>query len=103
MARRIGLLGLFVLITMGAEAARADRTQSVRASGQKNNGSKVDITVPYLTTGNSAFGAYSVAPKIYSSSTVDDPKNPQSKPVYNLPFYGAQQGFGDKSNGAKPK
>jgi hypothetical protein len=44
-----------------------------------------------------------VAPRIYSSPTVDDPKNPQAKPVYNLPFYGAVQGYGDASNGAKPR
>jgi len=44
-----------------------------------------------------------VAPLIYKSPSVDDPKNPQAKPVFNLIFYGAKQGFGDKSNGAAPR
>ena len=45
----------------------------------------------------------SVAPRIYASPTVDDPKNPQAKPVYNIIFYGSVQSFGDRSNGAMPK
>jgi hypothetical protein len=36
---------------------------------------------------------------------VEDVKNPQARPVYNLIFYGSVQSFGDKSNGAveRPK
>jgi hypothetical protein len=56
-----------------------------------------------LTTGRSAFNGYSVAPKVYSSPTVDDAKNPGSKPVYNIIFYGSKQAFGDTSNGATPR
>ncbi len=59
--------------------------------------------MPYLTNGTSAFGAYSVAPRIFSSPIVDDPANPQARPVYKLIFYGSQQGFGDRSNGAVPR
>jgi hypothetical protein len=44
-----------------------------------------------------------VAPRIYSSPIVDDPRNPQARPVYNLIFYGGQQAFGDRSNGAAPR
>jgi hypothetical protein len=79
------------------------REPSIRTSGQKSSGSRPDITVPYLTTGNSAFMHGSVAPKIYSSPIVNDPNNPQAKPVYNLIFYGAVLGFGDKSEGATPR
>jgi hypothetical protein len=83
-----------------AGVASAGRTQTTRSEGMKSTGSRVDITVPYLTTGNSAFMAGSVAPRIYSSPIVDDPANPQARPVFNLIFYGAKQSFGDKSNGA---
>jgi len=82
-------------------SARADRIQSMRCSGQRNNGARSDITVPYLTTGNTAFMPNKVSPKIYSSPIVDDPGRPQSRPVYNLIFYGSKQGFGDASNGAR--
>jgi hypothetical protein len=74
----------------------------MRASGPKSTGARNDITVPYLTTGTSAFMQRSVAPRIYSSPSVD-PMNPQTKPVYNLIFYGAKQSFGNKSNGATPR
>ena len=84
--------------------ADAERTGITRTQGQKSTGSRIDITVPYTTNGNTAFGVYNgVAPRIYSSPIVDDPKNPQAKPVYNLPFWGAYMSFGDKSNGAAPK
>jgi hypothetical protein len=69
----------------------------------RSTGTRVDITVPYLTTGNSTFMKGAVAPRIYSSPIVNDPANPQARPVFNLIFYGAQQAFGDKSNGAVPR
>jgi hypothetical protein len=58
------------------------------------------MTVPYLNHNGNAFQGYSVAPKIKSSPTVSDLKNPGAKPVYNLPFYGGKQAFGSGSNGA---
>jgi hypothetical protein len=91
------------LVFLGGAVARADRTPMTRTSGQRSTGARSDITVPYTTNGYSAFGAYSVGPRIYASPTVADPNSPQAKPVYNLPFYGAVQGFGDKSNGATPR
>jgi hypothetical protein len=94
-----GLLALALL----AAPVRADRTPSVRSQGQRDNGTRTDITVPYLTTGNSAFGAYRVAPRIYSSPTADDPAKQGAKPAYNLPFYSGRMGFGTGSNGAVPK
>ncbi len=97
-----GLLAAGLLLA-GSAVARAERVPITRTSGQKSNGARTDITVPYLTTGNSAFMGNSVAPKIYASPSVDDPAHPQVKPVYNLIFYGSVQGFGDKSNGATPR
>jgi hypothetical protein len=44
-----------------------------------------------------------VAPRIYSSPIVDDPKNPGARRVFNLPFYGGVMSFGDRSNGAVSK
>jgi hypothetical protein len=87
-----------------ASPAPAERVATMRTEGTRSNGTRVDMTVPYLTSGNSTFmrgGA--VAPRIYSSPIVDDPANPQARPVYNLPFYGGRQAFGDKSNGAVPR
>jgi hypothetical protein len=92
--------GLIVTLTGVASAARVP---GARNEGQRSTGSRGDITVPYLTTGGSAFMKGSVAPRIYSSPIVDDPVNPQARPVFNLIFYGAQQSFGDRSNGAVPK
>ncbi len=102
---RVWLTGAVVagLLLLGGGVARAERTPMTRTPGQHSTGARTDHTVPYLTTGSTAFGGYSVAPRIYASPTVDDPRNPQAKPVYNLPFYGAEQGFGDASNGAKPR
>lgn len=88
---------------MSANSALADRTSSVRTSGPKNTGTRSDITVPYTTSGKSAFMSGSVAPKVLSSPVVNDPANPQAKPVYNIPFYGAKQSFGGASNGATSK
>jgi hypothetical protein len=91
-------------VLLAAGNARADHTGSLRTNGQRSNGARTDITVPYLTSGGSAFLRGSgVAPRIYNSPTVDDPKYPQAKPVFNLIYYGSKQGFGDKSNGAKPR
>jgi hypothetical protein len=94
-------LGLLLVLVGTAEAERVPMT---RTQGQKSTGARIDISVPYTTNGRTAFGVYSgVSPRIYSSPIVDDPKNPQVKPVYNLPFWGAYMSFGDKSNGAAPK
>jgi hypothetical protein len=95
------LLAGAVLLAGGT--AWAEHTPTARTSGQRSTGSRTDITVPYLTTGNSAFMPGYVQPKIYASPQVDDPTNPQARPVYNLIFYGAVQSFGDRSNGAVPR
>jgi len=101
-ARTFGFSTLAGLVIV-AGAVRADHVPSMRSGGQRSTGARSDITVPYLTTGKSAFMPGSAAPRIYASPIVDDPKNPQTKPVYNLIFYGARQSFGDKSNGATPR
>jgi hypothetical protein len=88
---------LALLIVVGALQAR---TPTQRTDGQRNHGARPDITVPYLTTGDSAFFGNYVAPRIYSSPNVVDKQDPGATHVYNLPFYGAVQSFGDKSNGA---
>jgi hypothetical protein len=88
------------LLFLASGTARAERIVTQRTSGQKSSGARDDITVPYMTTGKTAFMQGYSAPRIYSSPQVDDPNNPQARPVYNLIFYGSKQGFGDKSNGA---
>ena len=89
-------LGMCVL---AAGAARAERVPSSKAVGPAMSTSRAPVFVPYTTNGNSTLGAYHVAPRIYSSPTVNDPANPGTRPVFNLPFYGARQGYGDRSNG----
>lgn len=98
-----GALTVAVLLLV-AEAAFADRVPMTRTAGQKSTGARIDHSVPYTTNGYQAFGVYGgVSPQIYTSPIVDDAKFPQSKPTYNLPFWGAYMSYGDRSNGATPK
>ncbi len=96
-------LAMLGALVFGAGKVEAGRTVGMRTAGPRSNGVRSDITVPYLTTGRSAFMPNFVSPRIYTSPVVNDPKYPQAKPVFNLIFYGSQQGFGDYSNGAKPR
>jgi hypothetical protein len=93
---------LAVCLALGAASpARAERVPSTKVVTPPSTGSRVDITVPYLTNGFTTLGVYNgVAPRVYGSPIVDDPQNPQAKPVFNLIFYGSAQSFGDKSDGA---
>jgi hypothetical protein len=84
-------------------AAWADRVPSQKTTQPPVPGARVDITVPYLTNGRTNLGAWYVAPRIYSSPIVDDTRNPGTKPVFNLIFYGSVMSFGDRSNGATPR
>jgi hypothetical protein len=83
-----------------AAPAFAGKTPTVRSEGQRSHGTREDITVPFLTNGRSAFGAYFVAPRIIEQRNVDDARNPQTRTTYNLPFYGAVITFGGNSTGA---
>src|SRR5437667_2747363 len=76
----VGTVAVFLALI---NSVRADRVPSTRSPGQRSSGARRDITVPYLTTGRSAFGAYSVAPRIFQSPIVDDSRYPQQKPVFN--------------------
>jgi hypothetical protein len=96
----VGTLGLLFCL---AGVAWADRVPMNRNTGMRSHGTRFDLTVPYLTTGRTAFGAYSVGPRIYSSPVVEDAQHPGTRPVFNLIFYGAVQSFGDRSNGAMPR
>jgi hypothetical protein len=97
------ILGLF-LVTVNT--VRADRVPSQKAVLPRDPGSRGDITVPYITNGFTTLGVYQgVAPRVYAAPTVNDPNNPQIRPVFNLQFYGATRSLGDRSDGAvsKPK
>ena len=99
------LVALLTLALLASETnrARADRVPTVRTSGSYTYWPRSDITVPYLTTGRSAFMSRTVAPQILIMPNVDNVRFPQVVPVFNLIFYGARQGFGDTLNGAEPK
>jgi len=91
---------------MTANVVHADRVPSQKTVLPRDPGVRGDITVPYLNNGFTTLGVYQgVAPLVYASPTVYDRKNPQIRPVFNLPFYGATRSFGDISDGAvsKPK
>jgi hypothetical protein len=99
----LGLIALAVAALI-VNTANADRVPSSKAVGQKSSGSRTDITVPYTTNGITTLGVYQgVAPRIYYSPNVEDTKDPDVKPVYNLQFWGAVQSFGSKANGATPR
>ena len=100
-----GLLSLLAVAVLAAQTnlARADRVPTVRTPGFYSYGARSDITVPYLTTGRSAFMSQTVEPQILISPNVDNARHPQVVPVFNLIFYGARQGFGDAMNGAEPR
>ncbi len=94
----LGLLALGLLLPVGA--ARAERTGGTKTVYPPSTGSRIDITVPYLTTGGSTLMPGRVAPIIYATPVVDDPQNPGVKPVFNLIFYGSKMDYGDSNNGA---
>jgi hypothetical protein len=83
--------------------ARADKIGPTKTTIAPQTGARVDITVPYLTTGRSALMGSYVQPRIYSSPQVDNPANPGVRPVLNLIFYGSRMAYGDQENGAVPR
>ncbi len=99
-SRAAGLSALALILT--TSGARADRVPSTRVpSPPPATGTRPDIFVPYTTNGYSTLGVWNyVGPRIYNAPIVDDPFNPQARPVFNLPFYGALRSFGDFSDGA---
>ena len=105
MRRRAWVLGLLTAgcFALGTGQATAGHTPTIRTSGFYSYGARSDITVPYLTTGRSAFMPGAVAPQVLVEANVDNNRYPQTVPVFNLPFYGARQGFGGQFNGAELK
>jgi len=99
----IASLLLMLMAFLGAGTARAAKVLTLRTQGWRSTGVRPDITVPYLTTGTTAFipGVY-VGPRIYHSTMADNTYLPDVLPVYNLPFWGGIQAFGTRSNGAMP-
>jgi hypothetical protein len=96
--------GLLLVGLLLAAPARADRVTSSKVQQPPQLGTRPNIFVPYVTNTNGMLGVYQgVSPRIYKSPIVDDPQNPQARPVYNLPFYGGVQAFGDRSDGAVPR
>jgi hypothetical protein len=99
--RALAWAGATLALALLAGAARADRVPSFKVEVQPQHGTRPDIRVPYLTDGNSnLIVGQRVEPRVYSSPIVDDPANPQARPVYNLQFYGARMHFGGYENGA---
>jgi hypothetical protein len=99
--RALAWAGATLALALLAGPARADRVPSWKIEVQPQHGARPDIRVPYTTNGYGNLGvAQGVSPYIYRSPIVDDPTNPQARPVYNLQFYGARMHFGGVQNGA---
>jgi len=99
-----GTAVLAAVLALAAPPARAERVPSSKVQTEPQHGARPDIRVPYTTNGNQNLGvANGVSPRIYSSPVVDDPVNPNVRPVFNLPFYGGVMSFGGASNGAMPR
>jgi hypothetical protein len=101
MKRLFGLAAALTAVLAWTPTAQAQRVPSQKVEIQPQFGARPDIRVPYLTNGFNNLGvAQGVAPRIYSSPSVDDPTAPQIRRVYNLPFYGGIMAFGAANNGA---
>ncbi len=97
-------LALLAVVALAVATARADRVPTRRTVAPKSSGSRTDITVPYTTNGFSNFGVYQgVSPRIYFSPDVADKQFPDTRRVYNLPFWGGVLSNGDQSEGAVPR
>src|SRR5262245_28316811 len=69
-------IGALVVVSLGG-SAWADRTPMRRTSGQREHGTRPDISVPYTTNGRTSFGVWQgVNPRVVVTPNVDDPKNP---------------------------
>ncbi len=93
------------LMLMTAATIQADRVPSQKVEIPRAPGALPVVAVPVTTNGFGNLGVYQgIAVRIYATPVVDEPRNPQARPVYNLPFYGASQAFGS-SNGvdSRPK
>jgi len=99
----MGLALLAILVLPGVGSAQGSKVLTTRTAGWRSTGSRGDITVPYLTTGTTAFirGNY-VGVRIYSATMVDDLYLADVRPVYNLPFWGGMQAFSTRANGVMP-
>jgi len=91
------------LMLPGVGSAQGAKVLTTRTAGWKSPGVRGDISVPYLTTGTTAFirGNY-VGVRIYSATMVDEPYLPDVRPAYNLPFWGGIQAFSVRANGVMP-
>jgi hypothetical protein len=92
------------LFCLAAGEAFAARTPTVRNPGTYTPGVRADKFVPFLTTGYQTVFSTTVSPIILTGPRINDPAFPPvAGPNYNMPFYGAIQGFGDRFNGATPR
>jgi hypothetical protein len=95
------LAGLFFVVVGDAFAAR---TPTVRNAGMYTPGIRADKFVPFLTTGNQTVFSTTVSPIILTGPRNNDPAfPPAAAPIYNMPFYGAIQGFGNNFNAVTPR
>ncbi|HEY1860389.1 MAG TPA: hypothetical protein VGG61_08550 [Gemmataceae bacterium] len=98
-----GLLLASVFFVVAGQASAA-RTPTVRNPGVYTPGVRADKFVPFLTTGNQTVFSTTVSPIILTGPRINDPAFPPvAAPIYNLPFYGAIQGFGNSFNAVTPR
>ena len=92
----------FALVLTLTADVRAGRVPSTKTTIIPSSGARVDITVPYTTNGRSTLGVYNgVSPAIEGNPAPSvAPGGLQSRPMFNLIFYGSWQSPGSWFFGA---
>jgi hypothetical protein len=103
MLRSTSFAALAALLLL-AGFARAERVPSRKTVLPPSSGARTDITVPYLTNGNTTLGVWNgVAPLIYGKPGLGNVDDAQSRPVFNLIYYGSRQNYNSSNPGAFPR
>jgi len=102
--RRFTSFFTLAALLLFAGLARADRVPSSKTVLPRNPGARGDITVPYLTNGYTTLGVWQgVAPLIYGKPGLGNVDDAQSRPVFNLIYYGSRQNYNSSNPGAFPR
>jgi hypothetical protein len=104
MPRSLLMIAL-VAVLVAATQASADRVPSRKVEIVPSSGSRIDITVPYVTNGRSTLGVWNgVAPKILSDPGLGNRADaPQARPVTNIIYYGSTLYPNSEFGGAMPR
>lgn len=104
MPRSLLMIALAAALVVAARAD-ASRVPSRKVEIVPSSGSRIDITVPYVTNGRSTLGVWNgVAPKILADPGLGNRADaPQARPVTNIIYYGSNLYPGSQFGGAMPR